>query len=135
MNRTPEGDRRSSIRRTPVQCSWLLAARLRPGRQVRVVDLSSGGALVEVTVRLLPGAGVVLHLLGVDGPHTVRATVLRCHVAALDRATGVRYRAALAFEQSFEMPIADSDQSEIEPALAGPLRNTRRVAATPVGRL
>lgn len=135
MNSTPGGERRSSARRTSVQCPWLLAARLRPGRQVRVVDFSAGGALVEVTARLLPGATVVLHILGVNGPHTVRATVLRCCVAALDRATGVRYRAALAFEESFEVPPPDTGQGDIEPAIAGPLRGGERVVATPLGRL
>jgi hypothetical protein len=97
-------ERRSSPRRSSAQCAWLIAARLRPGRDVQVLDLSSGGALVEAGVRLLPGAPVVLHLVGDGGAHTIRGIVLRCYVSALDRCAGVRYRAALAFDQSFRIP-------------------------------
>jgi PilZ domain len=97
-------ERRSSPRCSCAQCAWLIAARLRPGRDVRVLDLSSGGALVEAAVRLLPGAPFVLHLVSTRGAHTIRGTVLRCHVSAVDRSTGVRYRAALGFDGSFRMP-------------------------------
>lgn len=81
-----------------------MTARLRPGRDVKVLDLSSGGALVETAARLLPGTSIVLHLVGIRGPHTVRGTVLRCYVSALDRLAGIRYRAALGFDQAFQMP-------------------------------
>ena len=104
-------DRRSSPRRSCRQCAWLIAARLRPGREVRVIDLSSGGALVEAAVRLLPGAPFVLHLVGAAGAHTIRGTVLRCHVSALDRSTGVRYRAALGFDHLFRIPDDCGDEA------------------------
>ncbi len=133
MNPRPPVERRSSPRRTPAQCSWLVAARLRPGRHVRIVDLSAGGALLEITARLLPGATVVLHLLGVHGPHTLRGTVLRCCVSALDRATGVRYRAALAFDQAFAMPDTEPATSDldVEPAMPGRRGDGERVVASP----
>jgi len=101
-------DRRSSPRRTSAECAWLVAARLRPGREARVLDLSGGGALVETAVRLMPGTSTVLHLVGVRRRHTIRGTVLRCYVSALDRSTGVRYRAALRFEQRFPVPENDT---------------------------
>lgn len=100
-------DRRSSPRKTRAECAWLVAARLRPGREVSVLDLSGGGALVEAAVRLMPGTSIVLHLVGVRRHHTIRGTVLRCYVSALDHSTGVRYRAALGFDQRF--PVPDSD--------------------------
>ncbi len=104
MTCTTSGERRSSQRRTFAECAWLIAARLRPGRDIKLLDLSSGGALVEAAVRLLPGAPIVLHLIGIGCAHTIRGTVLRCHVSAVDRSTGVRYRAALGFERSFPIP-------------------------------
>ncbi len=104
MTAAARGERRLSARKRPGECAWLVAARLRPGRDVRVLDLSSGGALVEASVRLMPGASIVLHLVGVGSHHTIRGTVLRCYVAAIDRATGVRYRAALGFDQRFLVP-------------------------------
>ena len=102
------GERRASPRRTRAECAWLVAARLRPGRDVRVLDLSTGGALVEAASRLMPGAPIVLHLVGVRGHHTIRGTVLRCYVSALDPLTGVRYRAALVFDQCFAVPASDA---------------------------
>ncbi len=99
-------ERRSSPRRRAGECGWLQSARVRPGRDVIVLDLSTGGALVEAAVRMMPGASIVLHLIGVGCHHTVRGTVLRCYVAAIDRATGVRYRAALGFEEVFQ--VADA---------------------------
>jgi len=98
-------ERRASPRRTHHDCRWLVAARLRPGRDVRVLDLSSGGALVEAAVRLMPGAPFVLHLVAADDVrHTIRGTVLRCFVSALDESSGVRYRAALGFDRHFRVP-------------------------------
>ena len=98
-------ERRASPRRTHRECRWLVAARLRPGREVHVLDLSSGGALVEAGVRLMPGAPFVLHLVGVDDSrHTIRGIVLRCHVSAVDESAGVRYRAALGFDRHFRVP-------------------------------
>ncbi len=98
-------ERRSSPRRSGAKCAWLVAARLRPGRDISVLDLSSGGALVEAGVRLLPGAPFVLQLVGADGwCPSIRGTVLRCHVSALDPSTGVRYRAALAFDRALPLP-------------------------------
>jgi hypothetical protein len=102
------GERRASPRKTRAECAWLLAARLRPGRDVRVLDLSNGGALVEAAGRLMPGAPIVLHLVGVRSHHTIRGTVLRCYVSALDHSTGVWYRAALAFDQCFAVPGNDT---------------------------
>lgn len=73
-------------------------ARLRHWADVTVVDLSSGGALIEGVFRVRPGARVELRI-GVEAERiSVQARVLRCFVSALDRQRGVRYRAALAFD-------------------------------------
>ncbi len=112
MTAAARGERRLSPRKRPGDCAWLVAARLRPGRDVRVLDLSSGGALVEASVRLMPGAPIVLHLAGIGVHHTIRGTVLRCYVAAIDRTTGVRYRAALGFDQHFLVPDAEAASNE-----------------------
>ena len=110
MTVTASGERRLSPRKGRTDCAWLVAARLRPGRDVRVLDVSSGGALVEASVRLMPGASIVLHLVGVRSHHTIRGTVLRCYVSAIDRSTGVRYRAALGFDQRFPVPDMETNR-------------------------
>lgn len=94
------GDRRTAARIH--FCGGVLppAARIHPGRDVIVVDLSRGGALVEGIWRLRPGARVDLQLHIRVGGALVRGRVERCYVASLDHPGGVRYRAAIRFDSS-----------------------------------
>ena len=73
-------------------------AKVRPGSDVIVVDLSTTGALVEGHARFRPGSRCELALGFGNGDLTVRARVARCFVARLERMAPVRYRAAIAFE-------------------------------------
>ena len=43
-----------------------IQARIWPGREVRVLDLSAGGALVEGDARLMPGRRVALQIVSAD---------------------------------------------------------------------
>ena len=79
------------------------AARVRPGSEVIVVDLSSTGALLEGQGRLRPGGRCELTLALASGDITVRARVARCFVARLERAAAVRYRTAVAFESLIDL--------------------------------
>jgi len=84
------------------------AARVHPGREVIIVDLSSDGALVEGMWRLRPGARIELQLDSGVGRSTVRGRVERCYVASLSDPSGVRYRAALRFDAPVDFtPPAD----------------------------
>jgi hypothetical protein len=74
------------------------AARVRPGRDVVVVDLAPTGALVEGPHRLKPGSIVEVHLQLRAAPHVVRARVERCFVVSIARGSVVRYRAGIRFE-------------------------------------
>ena len=108
MNLTTAADRRTSPRRRRSECAWMTTARVRPGREMLLLDLSNGGALVEGAVRLLPGARVELNL-GIPGvQQPIRAQVLRCQVSRL-QAEEVRYRAAVAFEWHVDLPINGAD--------------------------
>jgi hypothetical protein len=91
-------DRRASPRVARFAEPGMDRARLRPGRTAFIVDLSSGGALIETDWRLLPGMRVELQVG--DPVPMFRATgrILRCHVALLCRER-IRYRGALVFEQ------------------------------------
>ncbi len=91
-------DRRRSLRLPAREVRWS-AARLRPGRDVALVDIGDGGALVETPARLFPGTRVVLQLVAPGGAVSVRGRVVRCEVAALDPAQGVRYRGAVSFDE------------------------------------
>jgi hypothetical protein len=74
------------------------SARIHPGREVIVVDMSAHGALVEGVWRLRPGSRVELQLELEAHEALVRGRVERCYVASLNHPTGVRYRAALRFD-------------------------------------
>jgi PilZ domain len=83
-------------------------ARVHPARDVIVVNLSRGGALVEGGWRFRPGATVTLHLRCGTRDVAARSVIERCVVHALERG-GVRYRAALRFDEALSTePPADA---------------------------
>lgn len=91
-------ERRAFCRRQPAIGSWLRHARVRAGREVAVLDVSGGGALVECRTRLLPGISIELQLLTPKAVRRVPARVVRCQVANICPVRGVMYRAGLAFD-------------------------------------
>jgi hypothetical protein len=99
---TPCIERRRTPRCMPNAADPVARLRLRAGRELAVVDLAPGGALVEAEGRLLPGTHVDVHVIGVDGRVLVRSRVVRAYVHRLsgDR---ILYRGALAFERHVEL--------------------------------
>jgi hypothetical protein len=98
MARALAHERRASPRVPAFHISGMERARLRPGRMAHIVDVSSGGALIETDWRLLPGMRVELQLGEPVPLFRVAGRILRCHVALLDRER-IRYRGALMFEE------------------------------------
>ena len=91
-------ERRRTARRVPECHEGLSHLRLRTGRELAVLDVSNGGALVESSGRLLPGTHVDVHVVTRDGRVLVRTRVVRAYVSHV-RSDAVRYRGALAFER------------------------------------
>lgn len=78
-----------------------------------LIDVASGGALVETEHRLLPGRRVELQLRSGAGTSTVSGRILRCHVARLT-AEGVMYRGAIGFDRpaaAWPRPVGGRDDS------------------------
>lgn len=92
-----ETERRRYPRIVPADSSGPPVARLRPGREVLVVNLSRGGACVEAVSPLRPGHPVDIRLALPEWQWQGEAQVLRCQVSALPRQQRVRYRAGLEF--------------------------------------
>ena len=90
VNEERRGDRRRRLRAAQ--------ATLRPGCDVSVIDLSTGGALVQGHRPLRPGARVHVRLETDGGTVSLAAHVLRCTVWSLNGEEGVVYRGALRFE-------------------------------------
>jgi hypothetical protein len=79
-----------------------LAARVRPGHRVHVVNVSEGGALLEAARPLRPGADVEVQFERADRRIRLSAVVVRCGVTAIHPDRGPTYRAAVAFNETFE---------------------------------
>jgi hypothetical protein len=94
-------ERRHTSRRCPGHDEPISRLRLRTGREMTVVDVASGGVLVEGHARLLPGTHVDVHIITRGGRLLVRSRVTRCYVSALESAS-VCYRGALAFERTVD---------------------------------
>ena len=109
-------ERRRSWRRARPEEHGIVSARVRPGHDVSVVNVSAGGALVDCGHRLLPGASVELHLRSELQTAVVRGRVVRCAVARL-RSNVVCYRGAIAFDR--HLPWFD-DQESAGYAVPGP---------------
>jgi hypothetical protein len=69
---------------------------------MRVVNLSSIGALVEGPCRLRPGSIVAAAFGAPPGERVAKGRVTRCVVAALGGISGISYEAGLAFESPLE---------------------------------
>ncbi len=100
----PQGvaDRRSHPRLLPSGGLGPAVARLRPGRDATVIDLSRGGVCVEAAAPLRPGHAVDLRITLENWQWNGEAEVVRCQVAALPRDEKVRYRAGLRFPSPIE---------------------------------
>jgi hypothetical protein len=77
-------------------------ASVRPGRDVQVLDLSRGGALIEGRARFVPNSIVQLRLNGGGLALDLRGRVVRCYVSGLDGGT-VSYRAGVAFDAQVDL--------------------------------
>ena len=104
-----EAERRRAVRRSPEPDETLGRVRLRTGRDMTVVNISTAGMLVESVTRLLPGTRAEVHVVTRRGRVLVRTRVIRSFVWRLESDL-VCYRAALAF---------DTDVDTEAPALNG----------------
>jgi len=120
-----QGERRRGPRVSEPDTHGIVKARMRPGREVAVIDVSAGGALIETEQRLLPGTAIDLHLTTPERNVAMRGRVLRCTVARL-RSSSVSYRGAIGFDRSLPW-LADAEGDDVagESALGGELRARR----------
>jgi hypothetical protein len=97
-------DRRDAERTAADELPWPLACRITPGRDVRVLNLSASGLLVESTSALAPGRIVTLHL---HAPPTRRVvlngTIVRSSMTSVDHERGPRFVSAIAFERTCDL--------------------------------
>jgi hypothetical protein len=91
-------ERRGMRRLEALEDHGIVSASVRPGHRARLVDVSGGGALIETSHRLLPGAPVELQVESGTDRASIRGQVLRCAVVRV-RPTWMCYRGAIAFDR------------------------------------
>lgn len=99
-------DRRGARRLEGFEEHRIISAAVRPGHRARVIDVSAGGALIETSLRMLPGTSVELQVETDTTRASVRGRVLRCAVVRL-RPTWVCYRGAIAFDRNLPWFVPD----------------------------
>jgi len=114
----PESNRRTHERLKAGDLQSLRSARIKYGADVRVIDLSVGGMLLETENRLAPDANLIVELTGPESPLLLPSRVLRCRIASLGEI--VKYHGACAFKR----PLKGQDLA----ALAGHVERTQRAA-------
>ncbi len=105
-----ESDRRNWPR-IPAEALPNVSAKLATGPDIRLVDLSRGGARFECEKRLLPGAKVALRLVTPDGTLVVRGRVVRSRIVRLERG-GLGYDAAIAFNETLNELLEEPNRSQ-----------------------
>jgi hypothetical protein len=122
-------NRRVHERLKPRDLQWLRSARLKYGPEVKVIDLSAGGMLLETESELAPDANIVVELTGAASPILVPSRVLRCRVATLGEI--LKYQGACAFKRPLTLPeLAARSRRVKEAAPARSLAQTAPAAAS-----
>jgi hypothetical protein len=120
---------RRGARRRSIGEHGIERARVRPGHEASVLDVSASGIAIETLHRLLPGTTVELQLTLADRCTSIRGRVLRSMVACL-RHSRVLYRSAIAFERSLA-PFMEIDGYAVPSASATDHRHGREDATPP----
>ena len=94
-------DNRRAWPRIPAAQLPQLSATLTTGPDIRLIDISRGGALFECSKRLVPASAVALRLVTPDGTHIVRGRVVRSRIVRMERG-GLGYQAAVAFNEALK---------------------------------
>src|SRR4026209_281103 len=102
VERYEDSERRGHMRLGGDDVRWLRSARLKCGPDVRVLDISAGGILVETDGQLRPDANIVFELSGPKDLILVPSKVLRCRVASLGDV--MSYHGACSFKRALEIP-------------------------------
>ena len=116
-------------------------ARIRiPNRPpVSLVDLSPGGALLELPFQMQPHAQVTVEIVTTEARVALPFQLLRCYVADLNG--GVRYHAAGFFEKALKLPtvlgekVTPQESNPLLATLEGFLRTNLKTPPSPRGAL
>lgn len=94
-------ERNTSPRLPPEAFPSLKGAFLRGGASVKLIDISSGGALVESEVRLAPNTKICLEITSTEGTFMLQGRIVHSTISQLRG--GPRYRSGIDFDNKFPL--------------------------------
>jgi hypothetical protein len=100
-NDSSESNRRQWPRLRPESVPFLKSVDFSQGTEVRVVNISRGGVLLETEVRLRPQMKIFLKLVTTEGVVKMEGIILRSSISSLQGSP--RYQTAIAFVHPFHM--------------------------------
>jgi hypothetical protein len=98
-------ERRAAPRSMADELPWPLACRITPGRDVRVLNVSAIGLLVESSRALSPGRTITLHLQTDTRRAMVNGLIVRSCMTGIDRERGALFASAIAFERRCDLTV------------------------------
>ena len=97
-----DGSERRTSPRLPASVMPNLTARLLAGAEVRLVDISRRGVLLETDTRLLPGSPIRIKFVADDANLVLRGSVVRSSVNVVN-GEGLVYRTAVSFDEDITL--------------------------------
>jgi PilZ domain-containing protein len=107
----PVTERRLARRITTIAELGIQQAKVRPGHDAALLDISSNGALIETALRLMPGRQIELQIERGGQMTPIRGRVMRSQVARV-LPSRVSYRGAIGFEQPLAWIDIHANQDE-----------------------
>jgi hypothetical protein len=112
-------ERRRAARLPPSAIPFLKSVKLVAGPEVKLINVSRGGALIESEARLSPGSAICVRLVTGESIYLLKGRVLRARAVALSGAE-IRYHIAVAFDQEFTVVARnESSMEELAPPRGG----------------
>jgi len=96
-----DSNRRKWPRLKPEAVPFLKSVDFNQGSEVRVIDISRGGILLETEVRLRPQMKLTLKMVTTEGVIKMEGLILRSSISSLQGAP--KYRSAICFLHPFHM--------------------------------
>ena len=77
----------------------LRSVHLDEGPEIKLINISRVGALIEVQERMLPGSRVTLKFVTTEMVHSIKGRIVRCTVDSIDKVFACQ--CAIAFDKDF----------------------------------
>jgi len=69
------------------------------GPDIKLINISRGGCLIETQERMSPGSGISLRLVTIETAYLLKGRVLRCYVYKIGKV--LTYQCAIVFNEDF----------------------------------